>query len=126
MLRLLHIAVLAALVFAAADVYRIKFDSTLQAARVAKLRAEIRNERDAVAALRAEWTELDRPDRIQQLAREHLPLRSIESAQFDRLDHLPDRPVDVVPDIGALAAEAERGSDREVPTGSASQPADRR
>jgi hypothetical protein len=39
MLRLLHVLVVAALVFAAADVYKIKFDSTLQAERVAKLRA---------------------------------------------------------------------------------------
>ena len=39
MLRLLHIVVLAALVLAAADVYKIKYESTLQAERVAKLRA---------------------------------------------------------------------------------------
>ena len=35
MLRILHNGVLAALVLAAADVYKIKFDSTLQAERVA-------------------------------------------------------------------------------------------
>ena len=33
MLRLLHIVVLAALVLAAADVYKIKYESTLQAER---------------------------------------------------------------------------------------------
>src|SRR5437660_252644 len=41
MLRLLHVLVVAALVFAAADVYKIKFDSTLQAERGAKLRARV-------------------------------------------------------------------------------------
>ena len=40
---------------AAAYVYEIKFESTLQAERVAKLRGEIRREHDAIAALRAEW-----------------------------------------------------------------------
>jgi cell division protein FtsL len=125
MLRLLHIGVVVALVFAAADVYKIKFESTLQVERAAKLRSEIRKERDAVAALRAEWTELDRPERIEQLARQHSSLRPIDTSQFDQLDRLPDRPVEIVPSIGALAGEAGPGTD-ERPTGSASQRRDRR
>ena len=99
MLRLLHVFVVAALVFAAADVYKIKFDSTLQAEKVAKLRAEVRRERDAIAALRATWSELDNPERLQALARRHLPLRPIDTAQYDALDRLPDRPPEVVPPI---------------------------
>jgi cell division protein FtsL len=97
MLRLLHIIVAAVLVLAAADVYRIKFASTRQAEQVAKVRAEIRRERDAIAALRAQWTELDRPERIEQLARRHLPLKPIDIHQFDHLDHLPDRRIEIVP-----------------------------
>jgi len=89
MLRLLHVLVVAALVFAAADVYKIKFDSTLQAEKVAKLRAEVRRERDAIAALRATWSELDNPERLQGLARRHLPLKPIDTAQYDTLDRLP-------------------------------------
>ena len=54
MMRVLNICVIGALVLAAADVYTIKFESTRQAQRVTKLRLEIRRERDAVAALRAE------------------------------------------------------------------------
>jgi len=65
MLRLLHMVVLAGLFLAAADVYKIKYESTLQAEKVAKLRGEIRREQDAIANLRAEWSKLDRPDRIQ-------------------------------------------------------------
>ena len=124
LVRLLHVAVIAALVMAASYVYKIKFDATLQAERVAKLRSEIRKERDAVAALRAEWTELDRPERIQQLARQHSSLRAIDPTQFDQLDRLADRPVDIVPSIGALAGEAARGPE-EPPTGSASRRVDR-
>ena len=62
---------IAALVSAAAYVYKIKFESTLQAERVAKLRMEIRREQDAIAALRAEWSKLDTPARIQELAQRH-------------------------------------------------------
>lgn len=97
MMRLLNILVIAALVLAAADVYKIKFKSTRQAQRVAKLRMEIRRENDAIAALRAEWSKLDNPARIQALARRHLPLKPVEGHQFDRLDQLPERPPELVP-----------------------------
>jgi hypothetical protein len=120
MLRVLHIGVLAALVLAAADVYKIKFDSTLQAERVAKLRGEIRRERDAVAALRAEWTALDSPERIQALARRHLPLKPVDVTQFDNLDQLPDRPIDLVPPVDAIGAMVDVEAHGDRPTGSIS------
>jgi cell division protein FtsL len=97
MMRLLNICVIAALVAAAAYVYKIKFESTRQAERVAKLRMEIRREHDVIAALRAEWSRLDTPARIQDLAKRHLALKPIEPRQFDRLDKLPERPPDLVP-----------------------------
>jgi hypothetical protein len=97
LLRFLHIAVLVALVVAAADVYKIKFDSTVQAQRVGKMRSDIRRERDAIAALRAEFTRLDDPKRIEELARRHLPLKPVEVHQFDRLDQLPAQPPQLVP-----------------------------
>jgi cell division protein FtsL len=97
MMRVLNICVIGALVLAAADVYKIKFESTRQAQRVVKLRLEIRRERDAVAALRAEWAKLDNPARIQDLARRHLQLRPVEGRQIDQLDNLPERPPDLVP-----------------------------
>ena len=70
MMRLLNICVIGALVLAAAYVYKIKFESTRQAERVAKLRMEIRREHDAIAALRAEWSKLDNPLRIEELAQQ--------------------------------------------------------
>src|SRR6185295_13346660 len=91
-MRLLNILVIGALILAASFVYMIKFDSTLQAERVAKLRGELRRERNAIASLRAEWAKLDTPGRIQGLADRHLALKSALPTQFDSLDHLPDRP----------------------------------
>jgi hypothetical protein len=92
--RLLNFVVIGALVLAAAYVYRIKFDSTVQAERLAKLRTEVRRERDTMAALRAKWGELDNPARIEQLAKRFLKLKPIAPTQFDTLDHLPDPPPD--------------------------------
>ena len=128
MIRLLNICVIAALFVAAAYVYKIKYESTQRAEQVAKLRAEIRREHDAIAALRAEWSRLDSPARIQELAKRHLALRPIEQRQFDRLDQLPERPSDLVPSgvsdpIGFLIALPELG---EVPTASVTPPAVKR
>ena len=92
-LRVLNLVVIAILVLAAAYVYRVKFDATVQAERLARLRGELRQERDKIAALRAEWEQLDSPARIETLAKRYLPLRPIAPTQFDELDRLPERPV---------------------------------
>ncbi|MEN3376441.1 MAG: hypothetical protein V7604_1796 [Hyphomicrobiales bacterium] len=122
MLRLLHMVVLAALFLAAADVYKIKYESTLQAEKVAKLRGEIRREQDTIANLRAEWSKLDRPDRIQELAQRHLTLKTAEIVNYDPLDRLPERPIPIVPPGVAdpLGALIETFADPEAVTGSAS------
>jgi cell division protein FtsL len=97
MMRLINIGLITALVLAAADVYKIKFDSTRQVQRLAKLRLDIAREQDAIATLRAEWAKLDNPSRIQDLARRHLPLKPMEAQQFDGLDTLPERPAEHTP-----------------------------
>jgi hypothetical protein len=92
MMRLLHLLVIGALVASAAYVYKIKFDSTLRAERVARLHQEIKRERDSIVALRARWETLDSPARIQGLADRHLALKPLDANQIDPLDHLPDHP----------------------------------
>jgi hypothetical protein len=96
MVRMLNFVVIGALIFAAAYVYRIKFDSTVQAERLAKIRGEVRRERDAIAALRAAWGELENPSRIETLAKRHLPLKPVAPTQFDQLNQLPERPPQIV------------------------------
>ena len=92
-MRFINIIVIAALILAASIVYKIKFDSTLQAERVGKLASELRRERNAIATLRAEWSRLESPLRIQGLAQRHLTtLRPIVPTQFDSLERLPERP----------------------------------
>ena len=83
---------------------------------------------DAIGALRAEWSELDTPLRIQALAQRHLPLKPIEISQYDKLDHLPPRPLDIVPPgtsdpIGAII---ETQADAALLTGSVAPPPDPR
>ncbi|MGC1561467.1 MAG: hypothetical protein WA820_16665, partial [Bradyrhizobium sp.] len=106
-MRIIHLFVIGVLVFAAAYVYRIKMESTERTERVLRLRAEIREQRDAIAVLRAEWTRLDAPLRLQGLAERHLPLKPLSATQYDSLKNLPERPPSLVkpgePDpIGAM------------------------
>ena len=120
MLRLMNICVIAALVSAAAYVYKIKFESTRQFERVAKIKTQIRRERDAIAALRAEWSSLDNPSRIQELANRHLALQPINPRQLDRLNRLPERPPDLVPPDAAdpIGSLLENPAALEIPTSS--------
>src|SRR6202023_3701461 len=106
-MRILHLLVIGVLVFAAAYVYRIKMESTERTERVLRLRAESREQRDAIAVLRSEWARLDSPLRLQGLVERHLPLKPLNANQYDQLKNLPDRPPSPVkpgePDsIGAL------------------------
>jgi cell division protein FtsL len=124
MIRLLNFCVIAALFVAAAYVYKIKYESTQRAEQVAKLRTEIRREHDAIAGLRAEWSRLDSPARIQELVKRHLALKPIDQRQFDRLDQLPERPSPLVPPgvsdpIGFLIASPDLG---DTPTASITPP----
>jgi len=122
-MRLLNILVICTLVLAAAAVYKIKFDSTLQGARVAKLSNELRRERDAIAALKEEWAKLDTPERIQGLADRHLALQPVKPTQFDDFDHLPPRPpkpaagADAIGAMLAPSAPATTGSVPAPPSG---------
>jgi hypothetical protein len=91
-MRIIHLLVIGALVFAAAYVYRIKMESTARTERVLRLHADVREQRDAIAALRAEWSRLDAPLRLQGLAERHLTLKPIAPNQYDQLKNLPERP----------------------------------
>ena len=85
-MRIIHLLVIGALVFAAAYVYRIKMESTARTERVLRLHAEIREQRDAIAALRSEWAKLDAPLRLQGLAERHLPLKPLIATQYDSVE----------------------------------------
>jgi hypothetical protein len=126
-MRLLHLLVICALIFAAAYVYRIKMESTARTERVLKLHAEIREERDAIAVLRSEWAKLDAPLRLQGLVERHLPLKPINARQYDDLKNLPERPPSLVkpgdPDpIGSMISTIDAMADAANVTGSVPPP----
>src|ERR1700742_679725 len=126
-MRIIHLLVIGVLVFAAAYVYRIKMESTARTERVLRLHAEIREQRDAIAALRAEWAKLDAPLRLQGLAERHLALKPLNANQYDALKNLPERPPNFArpgaPDpIGAMINTIRVAADKDSVTGSVQEP----
>ena len=91
MLRVLHVLSILFLVGAAVAVYKLKYESTYDAQRVAKLRNEIRVERERLSTLKAEWSRLAAPQRIQELAARHLGMRPLEVARISDFSNLPER-----------------------------------
>jgi len=126
-MRIIHLLVIGALLFAASYVYRIKMDSTARVERVLRLHAEIREQRNAIAVLRSEWAKLDAPLRLQGLVERHMPLKPISATQYDSLKNLPERlPSLVKPGesdpIGAMIGTIDAKADAPSVTGSVPAP----
>lgn len=80
-MRVVNLLLAVFVVASAFVIYELKYDSRELKQRVADLKSSITAERDAVAVLRAEWSHLNRPERIARLAREHLGLRPLKPRQ---------------------------------------------
>lgn len=92
MLRFLNIIAILVLVGSAVYAYSIKYQTSYRAEQITKTKIEIRQERDAIAVLRAEWTYMTRPERIQQLADAYLPgMKQVEATQVVAAQALPER-----------------------------------
>jgi len=125
-MRFVHLLVICALVFAAGYVYRIKMVSTVRTERVIQLRNDVREQREAIAGLKAEWAGLESAGRLQGLAERHTTLKPVDASQFDDLANLPERPPRLVQpgdrDPIATVIEKAAAADADVPTGSIETP----
>lgn len=61
--------------------------------KIALLGREAAREEESVSVLRAEWSYLNQPKRLEKLANEYLKLVPLKGAQFIKADDLPLRPV---------------------------------
>ncbi len=78
-------------VAAAVGLYRIKYEVRALERHGAELVARIDRDRQAIEVLRAEWTHLARPQRLERLNRRFLRLQPLGRDQFARLGDLPLR-----------------------------------
>ncbi|CAK0770175.1 hypothetical protein CCP2SC5_40043 [Azospirillaceae bacterium] len=62
--------------------------------QLAVLKRKITSEHEAIQVLKAEWSFLNEPTRLEQLVGQHLPLRLTGNYQFAAIDAIPMRPLD--------------------------------
>jgi cell division protein FtsL len=63
-------------------IYDMKFETRRLEDRAAQLARAIEDERDNVALMRAEWSHVSRPERVESLARERLKLEPAKPEQL--------------------------------------------
>lgn len=90
-LRILHVAAIGGLISSALYAYSIKYETTLQAEKLVKLKHSLQRERDAIAILRAEWQLLNTPERLQEFARRTPDLIPLQVHQVGTFAELPMR-----------------------------------
>ncbi len=121
MFRTSDIVLIAVMVSAAAFTYKTKHEAEDRLAVVRKIEADIRYEEDTIDLLRADWSLLTQPSRLQRLTEIYnaqLGLQPVEARQIVGLDELPERPVEI-PDFSSqpLGGMAESGQDQTMTGG---------
>jgi cell division protein FtsL len=94
MLRFVNICLVLGLVALAYVIYQVKYEARGLDGKIATLGKRIDEERDALAVLRAEWSLLNRPERIERLAQKYLKLAPAQPRQLLTVDTVSDRDFD--------------------------------
>ena len=74
----------------AVGTYALKHDVEATAQQLRGLKAQIAEERDNITILNAEWAHLNRPERLQELARRYLKLEPLRSEQIVPVGSVPE------------------------------------
>lgn len=91
MLRFVNICLVLGLVALAYVIYQVKYEARELDERLIVLKKEIEGERDALAVARAEWSLLNRPERIERLAKKYLDLTPAQPQQLVVLDEVTEQ-----------------------------------
>ncbi|MER9354509.1 hypothetical protein NKI61_14615 [Mesorhizobium sp. M0514] len=98
MFRTSDIVLIAVMVSAAALTYKAKREAEEQLASVQKIEAQIRYQEDTIDLLKADWSLLTQPSRLQKLAeiyKSQLALEPVNARQIVGLDDLPAKPLNI-------------------------------
>ena len=98
--RYLNFLFILAVVIGAAAVYDMKLAAKKSATRVTELQQQIEDEREAIRLLKAEWSALNQPERLQRLVERYnsyLQLQPLDVKQIVTPEELPARPVMLEP-----------------------------
>jgi hypothetical protein len=113
---------IAVMVAAAAFTYKTKHDAEDKYSEVRKLESAIRYEEDSIDLLKADWSLLTQPARLQRLAEtfvEQLKLEPVDPHQIVELKDLPDKELQVEDLLGDEVAT--KPAKDKIVTGSVAQ-----
>ncbi|MHC5652690.1 cell division protein FtsL [Stappia sp.] len=100
MARFTNLILVAGVLGAAATVYNMKHDAERSAEHVAALQRQIEGERERIQLLKAEWSLLNDPSRLQGLVdryNDYLHLEPLAVEQITRIEDIPVKPVEFEP-----------------------------
>jgi hypothetical protein len=101
MIRWLQAIGVVAAASAAVFVFHVKYRAEAVAEHVSELERAINEEHETISLLRAEWSLLIQPARVQELVERHadaLQLQPLDPTQITELENLPMRPRGPAPD----------------------------
>jgi hypothetical protein len=110
--RLLNLLFLAAMIAGAGVTYDLKHKAELAADRVARLQDEIAKESDRITVLKAEWSMLTQPARLQELVgkySDYFQLQPFSPQQVATIDQIPLRAPDAGDDASRTLARIAAG-----------------
>lgn len=115
--RLITGILLTLMIGAAIVVYDLKHRVETASVHVAGLERDIEREREAIALLKAEWSHLTQPTRLQELIERYgtvFELENIEATQISTIADIPLKPIDLPPNSNAPLGGYAGGPDNQV------------
>lgn len=121
MFRTTDIVLIAVMVAATGFTYTTKHSAEAELSKLRKLEAAIRFEEDTIDLLKADWSLMTQPARLQRLAeayQDELKLFPVEAHQFANISELPKRELRIEDLFGAgVDALASEGIDQTTTSG---------
>ncbi|MGN8022374.1 cell division protein FtsL [Phyllobacterium sp. 22229] len=114
MLRTFDIILIGLMIAAAGITYKIKHDAEKQMTEVHKIQRMIADEKDTIDLLKADWSLLTQPNRLQKLVSSfqgQLNLQPVEAQQIANINEIPKaKPAaEKIDDVANLITEADAG-----------------
>jgi hypothetical protein len=113
--RTTDIVLIAVMLTAAAFTYKTKHDAENQLAELRKVEDQIRLEKDLIDVLKADWSLLTQPARLQRLAEQYqseLALEPVQATQIGSISELPPKQLQIEDVILREAGLVEPGTDQ--------------
>jgi cell division protein FtsL len=102
MIRALNLGMLALTVMICFGLYRVTHAAQEREADLKKIERQISEEERAIGVLKAEWTHLAQPAKVQAMATRYLNLQPMKATQIAYLNEIPMRAAATLSDIEAI------------------------